>query len=261
MLPSEFSDELAFYRVVNWGYVVVNEAAKIPLAFLTQLPPLRADGSLPKDLGYLRTYVAHNLDVSSSHDLRTLAFTHRWFRNACGAGTPRQPTQFAACCEVLAAALDNALQGAISACDSLDSSVDGPRLVADLKSRIDLRWDAHRFDPIVEECARRLGNPGLDLLLIRKRNLDAWRQVVATSDEHERERALLLRIEGTLLKEIGEALPVTVQEASKRLGIAGINATIAALLLLRDARRFAAAPLPEIIEQVSATACSRADTE
>jgi len=82
MLPGGFDDELAFYRLVNWGYVLVEEAAKIPLAFLMRLPPLRADGSLRSEIGSLRTYVAHNLNFESKRDLKTLAFAHRWFKAA-----------------------------------------------------------------------------------------------------------------------------------------------------------------------------------
>jgi hypothetical protein len=259
MLPRGLRDELAFYRLVNWGYVLVEEAAKIPLAFLTQLPPLRSDGSLRREIGTLRTYVAHNLDVESKRDLKMLAFAHRWFKAACGSGTPRETAHYGACCTVLANRLRVALEGAIGACDALDDPTDGPRLVADLKNRVDLMWGAHQFDPLVEACAVRLGNPGLDLLAIRKRHLDAWRQALATAEEHDRERALILRIEAALLDAIGDALPLTAKQASQRLAIAGPNAIVSALLLLRDARRFGTIPLPEIIERVSATATGPAN--
>ena len=213
MLPQGLGDELAFYRLVNWGYVLVEEAAKIPLAFLTRLPPLRTDGSLRNEIASLRTYVAHNLDVASKRDLKTLAFAHRWFKEACGLGTPREPAHYGACCAVLADRLRATLEGAIEACDALDDPTDGPRLVADLKGRVDLMWEAHRFDPLVKECAARLGNPGLDLLAIRRKHLDAWRQALAAADEHDRERALTLRIEAALLNAIGDALPLTAKEA------------------------------------------------
>ena len=252
MLPLGLDDELAFYRLANWGYVLVNEAAKTPIAFLTCLPPLRDDGSLRNEIRTLRTYVAHNLDVASKHDQRTLAYSHRWFKGACGFGTPREPTNYGACCAVLAKRLRSALDGAIQACDALDDPTDGPRLVADLKGRVDLMWEAHRFDPIVAACAARLGNPGLDLLAIRTKHLDAWRQALATADEQDRERALTLRIEAALLDAIGDTLPLTAHEALRRLAIAGPSAIVAALLLLRDARRFGTTPLPEIIERLGA---------
>jgi hypothetical protein len=211
-----------------------------------------ANGSLRREIATLRTYVAHNLDIESRRDLKMLAFAHRWFKEACGSGTPRETAHYGACCTVLANRLRAALEGAIAACDAIDDPIDGPRLVADLKSRVDLMWEAHRFDPLVEACAVRLGNPGLDLLAIRRKHLDAWRQALAAADEHDRERALTLRIEAALLDAIGDALPLTAKQASQRLAIDGPNAIAAALLLLRDARRFGATPLPEIIERVSA---------
>lgn len=254
VLPRGLDDELAFYRLINWGYVLLEEAAKTPLAFLTRLPPLRADGSLRNEVRSLRTYVAHNLDVASERDLKTLAFAHRWFRDVCGSGTPRESAHYGVCCSVLADRLRVALEGALDACDALDDPTDGPRLSADLKSRVDLMWEAHRFDPIVAECAARLGNPGLDLLFIRKRHLEDWRRTLAEADEKERERALILRIEAALLTAISDTLPVTAQEASERLATAGPDATVAALILLRDTRRFGKVALPEIIERVVSVA-------
>jgi hypothetical protein len=253
MLPGGLKDELSFFRLVNWGYVLVNEAAKIPIAFLIALPPLRADGSLRKEIGFLRTYVAHNLDVESKHDLKTLAFAHRWFKEACGVGTPRDE-HYEACCTKLAEGLRIAMEGAIDACDALDDTTDGPRLVDDLKGRVDLSWEAHRFDPIVAECASRLGNPGLDLLAFRSQHLNHWRQTLVAAAEQDRERALILRIEAALLSAIADTLPLTASEASEKLAIAGPSAIVAALLLLRDGRRFGGTSVPEVIATVSSLA-------
>ena len=63
-LSPGFGDEIAFYRLVFWAYALVNEAARIPLDFLTKLPPLRADNSLRNEILKLRTFLAHNLDKS-----------------------------------------------------------------------------------------------------------------------------------------------------------------------------------------------------
>ena len=254
MLPTRLDDELAFYRLVNWGYVLVSEAAKIPFDFLTRLPPLRSDGSLQKDIGRLRTIMAHNLDVKKTRDKNTLAFTHFWFREACGVGTPRQSGHYKACCAALCNNLQVALEGAIDACDALDDITDGVRLVEDLECRVDLHWNASRFDPIVADCANRFGNPGLDLLAIRRRNLDAWRRILKTASESDRERAIILDIERALIAAIGDTLPVTAAEASKQLAISGADQIVTALLLLRDARRFGDLKIPKIIEQVSAEA-------
>jgi len=93
---------------------------------------------------------------------------------------------------------------------------------------------AHRFDPLVEACTARLGNPALDLLAIRRKHLDASRQALAAAGEQPRGCVDL------------------------RIAIDGRKAIVAALLL-RDARRFAATALPEIIERVSAVATGSRD--
>ena len=258
-LPADFGDELAFYRLVNWGYVLVNEAARIPLAFLTKLPPLRADNSFREEMSTLRTYVSHNLDIRKRRDQRTYAFVHGWFKEACGRGSPHSGAHYADCCAYLAGRLGEALGGAIEACDLLDDPQDGPRLIADLRVRMDLVWDAHRFDPIVAECAARLGNPGLDLLAIRSRHLDKWRRVLSEAEENERERVLEQRIEADLLEAIGDVLPQAVREQLQRVA-ANADATVAGLLLLRESRRLGAMTLPEIIEHVSSQALGRGDS-
>ena len=259
-LPSDFGDELAFYRLVNWGYVLINEAAKIPLAFLTNLPPLTTDSSFRREMSSLRTYVSHNLDISKNRDQKTYAFVHRWFRQACGRGTPDSPVHYRHCCAYLVGRLRETLDGAIEACDLLDDSEDGPRLIADLQGRIDLAWEAHRFDPMVEECAARLGNPGLDLLAIRSKHLDKWRRVLSEADENERERVLEQRIEADLLEAIGGALPRTIRENLQRVA-ASSDATVAALLLLREAQRIGTMTLPQIIKLVGSQALGQGNYE
>ena len=259
MLPSDFGDELAFYRLVNWSYVLVNEAARIPLSFLMKLPPLYSDNSFRREVSRLRTYVAHNLDIRKKRDQKTYAFVHRWFKQACGRGTPGAE-DYGDCCSHLAGRLHEALDGAIEACDLLDDPVDGPRLVADLQGRIDLRWEAHRFDPLVEECATRLGNPGLDLLAIRSRHLEKWRKVLSEADENERERVLEQRIEADLLEAIGDALPRTIHEKLQRIA-ASVDATVAALLLLCEARRVGTMTLPKIVEFVSSRVLEQGNSD
>ena len=249
-LPSGFGDELAFYRLVIWGYALVNEAAKIPLEFLTKLPPLKADNAFRNEMTTLRTYVAHNLNISKKRDQKTYAFVHRWFKDACSRGTPDSAAHYGDCCTCLADKLQEVLNGAIEACDLLDDPEDGPRLVADLKGRIDLVWEAHRFDPLVKECAAQLGNPGLDLLAIRSKHLEKWRSVLSQADENERQRVLEQQIEADLLEAIGDTLPQIIRENLQCVA-ASTDATVAALLLLREARRIGTMTLPQIIGIVS----------
>ena len=137
--------------------------------------------------------------------------------------------------------------------DLLDDPEDGPRLVADLRGRLEVDWEASRFDPLVEKCAARLGDPGINLMDLRKMHLDKWREALSQADENERERVLEQRIEADLLAAIGDALPRTVREKLQQVA-ASAEATVAALLLLRETRRLGAMSLPQIIEFVSSQA-------
>lgn len=251
--PSDFGDELGFYRLVMWGHALVNEAARVPLAFLAKLPPLKANRSFRKETSRLRTYLTHNLGLSKTRDQKTYAFIHRWFKEACGRGSPEDASHYAACCAYLAGRFQELLGGAIVACDLLDDPEDGPRLVADLRGRLEVDWEASRFDPLVEKCSARLGDPGINLKALRGMYLEKWRQALSQADENERERVLEQRIEADLLEAMGDVLPRTVREKLQRVA-ASAEATVAALLLLREARRLGAMSLPQIIDFVSSQA-------
>jgi hypothetical protein len=176
-LPSNFTGELSFIRLVSWSYVLVNEAARVPLPYLMELPPLRTAGSLKKDVGYLRTFIAHNLNFSEKRDAKTEMAVHTWFRAACGQGSPRDEGHFTAACQHLAEQIRLALDGSLSACDLLDDPVDGERLVEGLVNRIDVNWPAFAFDRFVSDAVRRIGNPGIDLTGLRSRRIDVWRLI------------------------------------------------------------------------------------
>lgn len=248
-LPQVFNGELAFYRLVNWAYALVNEAARIPLPYLANLPPLRANDIHKYEIGYLRTYLNHNLG-NSRHDLKMLAGATRWFGQACGKGSPREPEQYTAACHFLADQIRITLEGAIDACDLLDHPTDGPGLVADLRLQVSQTWEAHQFDTIVLQCVESIGNPGIDLLKLRNRKLDVWRSVVKNAEPETVEAAVKRQVEADLLSEIDKRLPIDAQKAKEHLCISGKDAIVAALLLLRDARFNGQVSIPDILIQV-----------
>ena len=251
-LSPDFIDELAFYRLVFWGYALIHEAARTSFSFLTDLPPLRADRMLRKETSNLRAFLAHNMDRKNRRNRKTYEFVHQWFSDACGERNPESSGHFRSCCTCLGNEIRRGLRGAIAACDLLDDSVDGARLVADLKGRLDLEWEASRFDPIVVRCADRLGNPPIDLLAFRGRNLDRWRRFLKEADATAREQALEQRIEADLLATMDGALPASVREGLRRL-TANPDSIAAALLLLSDAQRVGTLTLPQIIDLVDSS--------
>lgn len=253
---SSGSNEIEFYRLVFWGYALVNEAARIPLEFLMSLPPLRASNSLRQETSQLRTFLSHNLDKNDKRDRRTRAFVHRWFMDACGYGEPMDDSHYGDCYAYLTKRLQDALEGAIEACALFDDAEDGSRLLTALRDRISVAWPAHRFDRVLSVCASRLGNPDIDLRAFRARRLDGWRRVLSEAREQVREQALERRIEADLLTAIGETLPPRVRDNLERIA-ASPAATAAALLVLGEARRVGAMSLPQIIELVGSQSLAR----
>jgi hypothetical protein len=191
------------------------------------------------------------MDLDDRRNLRTLAYVHSWFKEACGSGTPIQAHHFAQCSERLAGSISLTLQGALDACDLLDDATDGARLVADLKARVDLDWPAHLFDAILHKCVERLGNPGLDLRSVRRRYLERWRKVLAEADEEQRERVLVIGIETSLMREIEDRLPMTAQEIACKLALSSPSMIIAALILLSDAQKYGNLAPASLIEEVA----------
>lgn len=254
-LSPELEDELAFYRLVFWGYALVHEAARIPFSFLTSLSPLKADRLLIRETSDLRTFLAHNLDMGKRRDRRINQFVHGWFKEACGDGQPESNSQFESCCARLGSDIGRGLAGAIEACELLDSMEDGSRLVQDLRERVDLAWEASRFDPVVSRCAERLGNPGLDLRAFRARNLERWRRFLAQADQTAREQALEQRIEADLLAVMDGALPASVRAGLQRIS-ASREGVGTGLLLLSNARSAGTLTMQQILELVDSSANS-----
>ena len=251
-LSPDFTDEFAFYRLVFWGYALVHEAARTSFSFLTSLAPLKADRMLRKETSNLRTFLAHNMDRGNRRHRKIYDFVHRWFGEACGERNPESSGHFRSCCTYLGEEICKGLRGAIAACDLLEDSVDGARLVASLKGRLDLAWEASRFDPIVARCADRLGNPRIDLPAFRRRNLERWRRCLTEADATAREQALEQRIEADLLAAMHGALPASVQAGLRRVA-ASRDAIAAALLLLSDAQRVGTLTPPQIINLINSS--------
>lgn len=79
---------------------------------------------------------------------------------------------------------------------------------------------------------------------------DGYRKTLALADEGQRENALRLKIEATLIAEFADTLPVSATEISARLAIAVPSVLSAALVLLRDIRRFAPFTVTQILAEI-----------
>ncbi|SEK73205.1 hypothetical protein SAMN05444354_102192 [Stigmatella aurantiaca] len=259
--PAGTDDELSFIRLVGWAYVLLQETGKVPLNFLKELPPMSSSDKLLPQVERLRTWTSHNLYFSKDHDLKILRGAQAWFKQYCGTGTPHSPVHWEACFNQLSGDVLAVLTGAISACDALDSEIDGPRLVESLQLRLNRNWEAFRFDAYVHKAMTQLGFQGIDVVSFRKRHLDSWRKLVATTEDFAIERLLTCRIESDVLALMADALPVNAQELLVNLGLKTPIDVAAAMLIIRQQRSSESLDLPSLLQAIFNDASERRKTE
>lgn len=233
--PRGDADELSFLRLVAWGYVLINETARVPLGFLKALPPWSTAAALLPHVGALRTSMSHNLAFDSTRDVKTMRVASEWYAKACGVGTPVSDRHWRACFGALLQELSNLLALAIGACDQLVDPADGERLVLELQLRLDRDWPGYQFDRYVDRAVEKFGY-GLKPVEVRGSRLSEWRKVLAAAREDEIDQVMTQRIEADVLEFMCHALPVPVDEIAQLLHYDDKAALAAALLALRAAR-------------------------
>ncbi|MBR8010440.1 hypothetical protein [Burkholderia vietnamiensis] len=251
--PRGDADELSFIRLVAWGYVMLNETARVPLGFLKALPPWNTAAALLPHVGALRTSMSHNLAFDSTHDVRTMRLAADWYSKSCGVGSPASDSQWKACFDELLRELSEVLALAIRACDQLSDPTDGARLVKELQVRIDREWPGHRFDPYVDRAVEKFGY-GLNPRDVRGLQLPAWRKVLAAAREDQIDRVLTQRIEADILDYMCHALPAPADEIAELLRYDDKATLAAALLALRGAGPDAARNVLDRLRDLSGAA-------
>lgn len=230
--PRGDADELSFIRLVAWGYIMLNEAARVPLSFLKSLPPWTTSSALLPHVGALRTSMSHNLAFDSTRDIKTMRIASDWYSKTCGVGSPISDSHWKACFYELLSELSGLLALAIQACDQLVDPVDGSRLVSELQLRLDREWPGHQFDRYVDRAVEKFGY-GLNAVDVRGLHLATWRKVLSAAKEDQIEQVLTQRIEADILDYMCSALPTSADEIARLLRYDDQAALAAALLALR----------------------------
>ncbi len=216
--PRRDDDELAFLRLIVWCYSVVQEVGRVPLRFLKELPPFKSGRLLP-EVELLRTWATHNLKLDSDSDQDKQKRALLWLKQSCGTSAPESAEHWKACFDRLSDSVGSVLEQARAAAELLNDAEDGPRLVAELKKRVERDWEAFRFDEPVAASIERLGFHGLDPVTFRKLRVEEWRKVVKTADDGAIDRLLALRIQADLLQFMNEALPLTARDAIEQFAL------------------------------------------
>lgn len=204
-LPTDEQGELAFYKLTTWGYVLFNEAARIPTSFLIELRGDAHVREFKQIVEHLRTYLCHNLSDSSKSDRRKLEFIKRWFRSFCQGDFPESHDDFIKCVSHLENGLANSIESMVLAAELLYDPIDGPRLVEDLQLRISRTWPAYKFDEIAAELAIDIGLTFADVRAIREKFLPRWREALAGSIVGAEVEAVRYRVLTDLVSIFGQA--------------------------------------------------------
>jgi len=235
--PDDHHGELSFLRLVIWAYAVQQEKGRVVLRFVDGLPAVAPRKAVLRHVGFLRTWVAHNLSLDQAGDQKTLRQAEAWLLEACSSGSPQTDAQWRACSNRLREELASSIDAAIFACDFLATDSDGTRLIDDLKRRLERDWPAHAFDRFVDNACRRLGYPEIEVSKFRARHLDAWRKVVESAKDGEIEPLLQRRIEADLIALMGQALPFASQDLGSMLrGVAPAALASAMLVVMKTAQ-------------------------
>ncbi|MET3916105.1 hypothetical protein ABID97_002887 [Variovorax sp. OAS795] len=255
--PRGDADELSFIRLVAWGYVMLNETARVPLGFLKSLPPWSTAAALLPHVGALRTSMSHNLAFDSTRDVKTMRVASDWYSRSCGVGSPVSDSHWKSCFDALLKELSDLLALAIRACDLLIDPTDGERLVVELQLRLDREWPGHRFDRYVDRAVEKFGY-GLNPVEVRGSRLAEWRKVLAAAREDEIEQVMTQRIEADVLDYMCHALPVSADEIAQLLRYDDKAALAAALLALRAAGPEAARSVLDRLRDLSSASTAPA---
>lgn len=230
--PKNNNDELSFLRLVAWGYVLLNENAKIHIRFFKDYS---TDINLLPSVQYLRTYMAHNLSYESKTDIKTIRNAQNWFKSTCGNVPPRSEKEWEKCFTVLAEELNSLILKIINNCDILEDKEDGKVNLDELKRRIDKNWDAHKFDSYLENAIDKLGYRGIEKVSFRNKYLASWRNVVKLSDSGtDLDRLLEQKIEADLIDYMSKALPYTINELYEKCQPVTSESFQALVFLLRE---------------------------
>lgn len=250
-IPTSDDDELSFLRLVVWSYVLLQETGRVALRFLKELPPFPSGELLP-EVSYLRTWATHNLLPDKDSDRKKLQLAWGWLKQACGSTRPTTPEDWRACFGRLCDNVADVLRNALAACEALDGPEDGPRLLDELRRRLDRNWDAHRFDVHVVDALSRLGFKGIEPVQFRMRHLDSWRKVVAAAQEDSIDRLLEQRIEKDLLDVMNSALPITAREVLERLSTEDPRELGVLMLAIRSRARLSTEGIGELLDAIGA---------
>ena len=216
--------ELGFYQAVTWLYVFYYESGRISIPFLIDRLPiygLSGQGRHSRhyeDVGQLRTYLQHNLNLQSDRGSQLQHQCEQWFANSCGSTIPRPDNEWIDCLKCVLESSDDLIVSAIDCLRSIERDESRGIIVDQWLSRLRHYHPKHVFTELVAAVLHDMGQESLDPSRITDRYYEKWskslRMMSASYVFDEDARRL---IERTLLSEAELPLPILGQGHYERI--------------------------------------------
>lgn len=225
-MPKLNPAELGFIRAVSWLYVLYHEAGKVGVGFLAERFPayyLDPENFLVvhyRVIQSFRTYLQHNLDSKTAHDLEIREACERWLAEKCGTPFPGSEDQWNGCLVSILSEALNFLDALNKCIREIESDESRNMIVQAWIFQLKRYHPPHEFDTLISEVASDMGRGAIDSVRLRLRNYDKWtndlRQLHGDYEFDVEARKL---IEHTLLTETAKISPITGKDVMEAFNV------------------------------------------
>ena len=218
--------ELGFYQTVTWLYAFYYEAGRISLRFLIdrlETYGLGQDGDRRRhyeDIGRLRTFLQHNLNLDSVQDIRTRWTCEEWFSEACGSAIPGSDTEWNQCLVHILSDSEAFLAAAIDCVRAIERDEASNMIIRQWSTRLLRYHPKHEFENLVSLVIHDIGQDSLDPAQLTERYYERWsRNLRFRSDGYIFEEEARRLIEQTILNEAQLPPPISGLDIMREFGI------------------------------------------
>jgi hypothetical protein len=235
--------ELGFIRCVSWLYGLYQEVGRIGVSFIVRQIEGAGSGvgTRPKkhirQVNVLRTYLQHNIDLTSERSREMEQQCGAWFASACGSSLPSSRIDWTKCQRAILEEALNVLSELKEWLRNLDGDERKSDVIQGWKNELDRSHPPYQFDQLAEKVKNDLGQPYLDHVALRKRHYSKWTSILAYRQlPYDFELEARPLIEKSVLEDSGGALPVTGKDVIEQLGVP--PGPVIKQILLRAARMY-----------------------
>ena len=251
--PRTAPPELAFHQAMTWLYGLYHEAGRITFGFLIEkfaaygLDEHRVHSIHYDDVRKLRTYLQHNLNLESQHDLVLLRACEHWFKAHCGSTFLRDDGEWLDCLVSVLKDCRAFLETSISCARDIESEAYPDGIVGQWMVSLERYHPPHQFQQVVKIAIHDIGQDWLDAAQITERYYDKWsRDLKVLSEGHDFEGAARKLVEQTILNERDPPLPITGEDVMKAFDI-GPGKEVGRLMKLAQRIYYESPSEPEVL--------------